>query len=149
MHTQAARYQMVIMFVLAGAQCLRIMGRTHDSPLCPLLDQTKCLMSKRCCTPSSAATSCVGATLTILLATASILDAEHRLRPERLVKQTRGQRLEQRIQEFIYAVSARWTNLLCAEQVAKSRQDGAVQQRGGQRRRPASGAPQPGPHLAC
>lgn len=70
--SQAARYQMVIMFVLA-------------------------------------ATSCVGATLTILLATASILDAEHRLRPERLVKQTRGQRLEQRIQELIHAIGERFS----------------------------------------
>jgi hypothetical protein len=57
------------------------------------------------CTRASclAATSCVGATLT-MLATASIIDADHRLRPERLTKQTRGRKLEHRIQEALYAV---------------------------------------------
>ena len=46
----------------------------------------------------------MGATLTILLATASIIDADHRLRPERLTKQTRGRKLEHRLQEAILAV---------------------------------------------
>ena len=54
----------------------------------------------------AAATSCVGATLTILLATASIIDADHRLRPERLAKQTRGRKLEHRLQEAIFAVGS-------------------------------------------
>lgn len=117
---------MVIMFVLAGAaRSLVPMIRlatlfqicegfaagqelpSEDEPLrCAQGVAYRKLCLKNLLPPCSAATSCVGATLTILLATASVIDADHRLRPERLTKQMRGQKLEHRIQAFLYQV--RW-----------------------------------------
>ncbi len=61
---QAARYQMVIMFLIA-------------------------------------ATSGTGIVVSVTLASAMILDSEHRLRPERLVKQAHGEKMEKRIHDAV------------------------------------------------
>lgn len=61
---QAARYQMVIMFLIA-------------------------------------ATSGTGVVVSVTLASAMILDSEHRLRPERLVKQAHGEKMEKRIHDAV------------------------------------------------
>lgn len=67
MAPQAARYQMVIMFLIA-------------------------------------ATSGTGVVIAVTLASAMILDSEHRLRPERLARQAHGEKLEKRIHDLFVLV---------------------------------------------